>query len=287
MAQPALTVTSAVDEYVIVAVCDDENSTNDTLTAGGSQTVINTDAVGAGLVSGASSDIAGAAGSVAVSYTGVGSTNTWGIVGVSLRGAASSPTYAPRSSLWHPGRHPRRFLGHNRALTWVNPPSVNTYTYAGSGGLQSGGAAPVQVLFIPRPTGGLQSGGTAPRLFVAIPKVSGGLQSGGIAPSSLTKSFVASGGLQSGGHAPMTFTAIPRPTGGLHSAGSAPMSAQLVHRPAGGLNAGGTAPRFFILTVRPSGGLNASGAASVVFVPGGQPQQTRSTTMWIGMGIRV
>lgn len=210
-----------------------------------------------------------------------------GIVITPAAGGASSPIYVPRSSLWHPGRHPRRFVGHNRTLTWLNPPSVNTYVYAGSGGLQSGGVAPVQVLFIPRSTGGLQSGGHAPLLFVAIPKASGGLQSGGVAPRSFLAIPKASGGLQSGGSAPRTFTAVLQPSGGLHSAGTAPMFAVLSHRPSGGLTASGTAPRLVILSVRPAGGLNASGAASTLFVPAGQPQQTRSTTLWIGMGIRV
>jgi hypothetical protein len=79
------------------------------------------------------------------------------------------------------------------------------FVYMGSGGLNSGGKAPVSKSKNYLPIGGFQSGGAATYAFISNGIItysyigSGGLSIGGIADLVKVKSFLATGGLQSGG----------------------------------------------------------------------------------------
>jgi hypothetical protein len=90
--QPSLAVTSAVGEWVVdtVIICI-STTNNDTLVVNASQTQISNHNRGANTSSGAASDEAGAA-SVTMSWTGVGTPDGYGQLGISLLPAAASIT---------------------------------------------------------------------------------------------------------------------------------------------------------------------------------------------------
>lgn len=91
----SLTVTSGTNELAIGMICDDEQTTQDTLVITAGQTKIHNDTIsGTGQSASAGSDQAGSA-TVTHSYTGVGSASDWVIVAASLRGVTVTAVQAP------------------------------------------------------------------------------------------------------------------------------------------------------------------------------------------------
>jgi hypothetical protein len=93
------------------------------------------------------------------------------------------------------------------------------YSYAASGGLQTGGAASLAKIKVPVASGGLQTGGAATLAKLKLSTVSGGIQFAGTSSPARTKIYTPGGGSQLGGTALRLKIKTPGVSGGAQFAG--------------------------------------------------------------------
>lgn len=98
----SLSVTTVVGDVTISSIGINEATANDTVTAGGGQTLIHQEAVGAATHSGASSYIASASTSQSISYAGWTAADFYAILGSSLKWDGVNPVVGGRTFFMQP-----------------------------------------------------------------------------------------------------------------------------------------------------------------------------------------
>lgn len=161
------------------------------------------------------------------------------------------------------------------------------YAYAGTGGLQLGGAATLAKSKVYTASGGLQLGGTSPLAKTKVYTASGGLQLGGTAGATKTKAFAASGGLQLGGAATRAKTKAYPATGlvqlgGVGATSFVPVASQtFTYVASGGLQLAGAAATqgpIAVVIHPPQGGGNTFAFTYRPFNPAVKPNKKPKVT---------
>jgi len=152
----------------------------------------------------------------------------------------------------------------------IKPVASVTYTYAASGGAQSGGVASLAKGKAYTSSGGASSGGVAllakVKDFIAV----GGAQSGGTALLTKVKAFLAAGGASSGGAAMTSYVSGGATTytytasGGGQSGGASVLAKVKAFVASGGGVSAGAALLAKTKAFLASGGANSGGSATLV-----------------------
>lgn len=154
---------------------------------------------------------------------------------------------------------------------------ANLFTFVGSGGMQSGGAALVLTQRVVLGVGGAQTGGAATIRHVKTITGVGGAQTGGAATISHRKTVTGVGGAQAGGAALVRTVHVFLGSGGAQSGGAATTSITHVfpYVGVGGAQTGGAATFSHRKTVIGVGGGQSGGSAGVQF---------QGTQVYVGSG---
>lgn len=180
----------------------------------------------------------------------------------------------------HPALRQIQFgdLDNTESLIWsdwfFDAPPAAIYSYAPSGGVQSGGVATVTRIMVAAVAGGVQSGGAATIARIMVPSVAGGVQSGGSATVARVMVAEVAGGVQGGGYADAVFVVgvvqpdNPAPDAGFLFVPRSKQAPVYQFAPRGGITAGGYAVSMFVAAqnnvyeFQPSGGVRFTGSAA-------------------------